>query len=77
MKLFSNTPLAKLRNYKPGFFSFNVVGGRCEMCEGEGVSQACSLWLTFICLAKVAMAKDLKAKLLKYFIGKTYLTYLK
>ena len=36
-KLFSNTPLAKLRNYKPGFFSFNVVGGRCEMCEGEGV----------------------------------------
>jgi len=35
-KLFASQPLAKLRNYKPGFFSFNVIGGRCEMCEGEG-----------------------------------------
>lgn len=34
--LFSRQPLAKLRGYKPGFFSFNVEGGRCEMCEGEG-----------------------------------------
>jgi excinuclease ABC subunit A len=35
--LFSQQPLAKQRNYKPGFFSFNVPGGRCETCEGEGV----------------------------------------
>jgi excinuclease ABC subunit A len=35
-ELFSRTPLAKNRAYKPGFFSFNVEGGRCEMCEGEG-----------------------------------------
>jgi excinuclease ABC subunit A len=35
--LFSNQPLARLRNYKPGYFSFNVPGGRCESCEGEGV----------------------------------------
>lgn len=35
--LFSRQPLAKMRGYKPGFFSFNVEGGRCEMCEGEGV----------------------------------------
>jgi excinuclease ABC subunit A len=28
--------LAKTRNYKPGFFSFNVEGGRCEVCQGEG-----------------------------------------
>jgi len=35
--LFSRQPLAKTRNYKPGFFSFNVEGGRCEVCEGEGV----------------------------------------
>ncbi len=35
-ELFSRQPLAKLRGYKPGFFSFNVDGGRCEMCEGEG-----------------------------------------
>ncbi len=36
-ELFSRQPLAKMRGYKPGFFSFNVEGGRCEMCEGEGV----------------------------------------
>lgn len=35
--LFSNQPLAKLRGYKPGFFSFNIEGGRCEECEGEGL----------------------------------------
>ena len=35
-ELFSRQPLAKMRGYKPGFFSFNVDGGRCEMCEGEG-----------------------------------------
>ena len=35
-ELFSRTPLSKARGYKPGFFSFNVEGGRCEMCEGEG-----------------------------------------
>jgi len=36
--LFSDLPLAKARNYKPGFFSFNVEGGRCELCQGEGVT---------------------------------------
>ncbi|MDR2972581.1 MAG: excinuclease ABC subunit UvrA [Bacteroidales bacterium] len=36
-ELFAQHPLAKQRNYKPGFFSFNVSGGRCETCEGEGV----------------------------------------
>jgi len=35
--LFADQKLAKVRNYKPGFFSFNVPGGRCEECEGEGV----------------------------------------
>jgi excinuclease ABC subunit A len=35
--LFAEQPLAKLRSYKPGFFSFNVEGGRCEECEGEGI----------------------------------------
>ena len=34
--IYSRQKLAKLRGYKPGFFSFNVQGGRCEMCEGEG-----------------------------------------
>jgi excinuclease ABC subunit A len=35
-ELFAKQPLAKMRGYKAGFFSFNVDGGRCEMCEGEG-----------------------------------------
>jgi len=35
-ELFSNSPEAKIRGYKPGRFSFNVKGGRCEVCEGEG-----------------------------------------
>lgn len=34
--LFASLKLAKLRGYKPGFFSFNVEGGRCDACEGEG-----------------------------------------
>ncbi|MEX2028408.1 MAG: excinuclease ABC subunit UvrA [Candidatus Curtissbacteria bacterium] len=34
--LFSGTTDAKIRGYKPGRFSFNVKGGRCEACEGEG-----------------------------------------
>ncbi len=35
--LFSNLPEAKIRGYKPGRFSFNVKGGRCETCEGGGM----------------------------------------
>ena len=34
--LFVNLPEAKIRGYKPGRFSFNVVGGRCETCGGNG-----------------------------------------
>jgi excinuclease ABC subunit A len=35
--LFADQQLSKVRGYKPGFFSFNIPGGRCENCEGEGV----------------------------------------
>lgn len=35
--LFSQLPEAKIRGYKPGRFSFNVKGGRCETCEGAGL----------------------------------------
>ncbi len=35
--LFTNMPEAKIRGYKPGRFSFNVKGGRCETCEGAGL----------------------------------------
>lgn len=37
--LFTDQPLAKQRGYKPAFFSFNVDGGRCETCQGEGVQK--------------------------------------
>ena len=37
--LFSQLPASKLRGYKPGRFSFNVKGGRCESCGGAGVKQ--------------------------------------
>ena len=35
--LFTQTPEAQIRGYKPGRFSFNVVGGRCETCQGGGM----------------------------------------
>jgi excinuclease ABC subunit A len=35
-QLFAATPDAKMRGYKPGRFSFNVAGGRCETCKGDG-----------------------------------------
>lgn len=35
--MFSESPAAKVRGYKPGRFSFNVKGGRCEACKGDGI----------------------------------------
>ena len=37
--LFASLPDAKMRGYKPGRFSFNVKGGRCEACQGDGIIQ--------------------------------------
>ncbi len=38
-KLFSELPESKIRGYKPGRFSFNVKGGRCEDCKGDGIKK--------------------------------------
>ncbi len=38
-ELFSQTNEAKMRGYKPGRFSFNVKGGRCEACRGDGMNK--------------------------------------
>lgn len=38
-ELFSQTKEAKMRGYKPGRFSFNVKGGRCEACRGDGMNK--------------------------------------
>jgi excinuclease ABC subunit A len=38
-KLLSETPESKIRGYKPGRFSFNVSGGRCETCDGSGMRE--------------------------------------
>ena len=35
-QLYASQPLAQKRGYKPGYFSFNVEGGRCDTCQGEG-----------------------------------------
>ena len=37
--IFSKTKEARIRGYRPGRFSFNVKGGRCEVCEGQGVKK--------------------------------------
>ena len=43
--LFAKTPAANMRGYGPGRFSFNVRGGRCDACDGDGVT-----WAPNVCM---------------------------
>jgi excinuclease ABC subunit A len=49
-EIFAQQPLAKQRGYPPGHFSFNVKGGRCEECQGEGVGQVQMVFLADVYL---------------------------
>lgn len=49
-QLFADQKLSKLRGIKPSHFSFNVPGGRCENCEGEGVTRIEMQFMADICL---------------------------
>ena len=65
-ELFARQPLAKLRGYKPGFFSFNVAGGRCEVCEGEGTISVSMQFMADVQLpCKHCQAKRYKAETLE------------
>src|SRR5690606_17676406 len=48
--LFTQLPEAKIRGYKPGRFSFNVKGGRCETCEGAGLKVIEMNFLPDVCV---------------------------
>ena len=48
-ELFSGTQEARSRGYKPGRFSFNVKGGRCEACQGDGVKGEITFYPCYAC----------------------------
>ena len=71
--LFSNLPLSKTRNYKPSVFSFNVEGGRCEECEGEGFVDIAMQFMADIKLeCDVCRGKRFKDEVLEVeYLGKS------
>ncbi len=57
--VFAQTQEAKLRGYDAGRFSFNVKGGRCEACEGDGILQ---IEMHFFCRTSMCRARFAKAR---------------
>ncbi|HVZ41255.1 MAG TPA: excinuclease ABC subunit UvrA [Candidatus Kapabacteria bacterium] len=65
-ELFALTPVAKVNGWKPGYFSFNVPGGRCEACQGEGVVKVEMQFLADIALTcEVCKGKRFKPETLQ------------
>jgi len=63
--LFASTPAAKVHGMKPGHFSFNVPGGRCDACEGDGVVKVEMQFLADLFLpCEVCKGKRYKAEVL-------------
>ncbi|MGH7575960.1 MAG: excinuclease ABC subunit UvrA [Longimicrobiales bacterium] len=56
--VFARQPLARQRGYGPGYFSFNVKGGRCESCQGEGVVRIEMVFMADIYVACEACGGD-------------------
>ena len=72
-QVFANTRLSKIRGYKPGRFSFNVKGGRCDVCEGAGVVKVDMQFLSDVYLTcEACNGKRYKREILQVtFRGKT------
>lgn len=65
-RLFARLPLARARGYTPGTFSFNVDGGRCEECQGEGFEKVEMQFLSDVYLAcPVCRGRRFKAEVLE------------
>ncbi len=73
--LFAETPEARVRGYKPGRFSFNVRGGRCEACEGNGATRVemdflADMWVSCgVCEGKRFDRETLEVKYKGYSIA--------
>lgn len=72
-QLYADQPLGKQRGYKPSHFSFNVDGGRCENCEGEGEIKVEMQFMADIFLkCEVCNGKRFKQEILEVeYMGKT------
>ncbi len=65
-RLFARTSLARARGYTPGTFSFNVTGGRCEECQGEGFERVEMQFLSDVYLTcPVCRGRRFKAEVLE------------